>query len=289
MLDGCGVAVVCGGCPTGQDCVDNQCVSALPPSSADGGQCAPPTCTPDSKTHLCGSVTNGCGHTIACSCAAGQTCSGGVCGAPAPECSTPDGGVRCGSVENACGSASVTCAGCPGGQCVQGSCESCEPLSCGQATCGRLQNPCGESLNCGTCDSGTCYEGQCCNPMTCAELTDGGHGDCAPVSLGCGVTATCAPCGEGKVCSNHECVACNPKSCSDFGSAGCGHPDGCGKTVNCCAEGTTCQGSICCAPGEVAYSGSCCLPSCDPTQPPGPQMSCGQVIVCAPGMKGPPR
>jgi hypothetical protein len=288
-VDGCGVAITCGGCPTGEDCVATQCVPAAPPVAMDAGTCGAISCTPDSKTHLCGTVTDGCGHSMGCSCPAGETCSGGVCGALAPECTTADGGVRCSTAPNSCGSANVTCGSCPGGQCVQGMCTTCAPLSCGKMTCGKIQNPCGESMICGTCDSGSCYDGLCCTPSTCAEVNDGGPPDCAPVNLGCGVSKSCAPCPEGDVCTNHVCVACMPKSCSDFNNAGCGHSDGCGKTVNCCSKGTTCQGTICCDPGEVAYAGSCCLPSCDPNQPPGAQESCGQVIVCAPGQKGPPR
>jgi hypothetical protein len=288
-LDGCGVAITCGGCPTGEDCVGTQCMPAGPPVAVDAGKCGALSCSPDATTHLCGTVTDGCGHSMACSCAAGETCSGGVCGALAPECSAPDGGVRCSSAPNTCGSANVTCGSCPGGQCVQGMCTTCAPVSCGKVTCGKVQNPCGESMTCGTCDSGSCYEGACCSPSTCAEVSDGGPPDCAPVNLGCGVTKSCAPCPTGEVCTNHVCTACIPKTCGDFDNVGCGHGDGCGKTLNCCAAGTTCQGSICCAPGEVAYAGSCCLPSCDPNRPPGAQESCGQVIVCAPGQKGPPR
>ena len=84
-LDGCGVAITCGGCPSGEDCVATQCVAAGPPVSVDAGTCTALSCTPDSQTHLCGTVTDGCGHSMACSCAAGETCSGGVCGPLAPE------------------------------------------------------------------------------------------------------------------------------------------------------------------------------------------------------------
>lgn len=290
-IDGCGVAIACGGCPTGEDCVATQCVPTGPPVTEDAGACGALSCTPDPQTHLCGTVTDGCGHSMACSCAAGETCSGGICGAVAPECSTPDGGTRCASTPNACGSANVTCGTCPGGQCVSGMCTTCAPPSCGKLSCGKVENACGESVTCGTCDSGTCYEGQCCNPLTCAEASDGGPADCAAVNLGCGVSKSCAPCAAGEACTDHVCApyVCTPKTCDDFDDVGCGHADGCGKTLNCCAKGATCVGSLCCAAGEVAYAGSCCLPSCDPSEPPGVQESCGEVILCAPGQKGPPR
>jgi hypothetical protein len=45
---------------------------------------------------------------------------------------------------------------------------------------------------------------------------------------------------------------------------------------------------VCCGEGEIGYAGGCCAPGCDSTQPPGPQVSCGQVIYCA-GSGGGPR
>jgi hypothetical protein len=53
--------------------------------------------------------------------------------------------------------------------------------------------------------------------------------------------------------------------------------------------GTTCSGTVCCGEGEIAYNGGCCAPSCDPTQPAGTQVSCGEVIYCSAGSSGPPR
>ena len=289
-LDTCGVAVNCGGCPSGQDCVANRCVTGGPmeAGTADSGQCAPLTCSPNAQTKLCGTVTDGCGHTMACSCAAGQSCAGGVCGAVPPECTPPDGGVSCGSVQNSCGSGSVSCpATCTGAQqCVKGTCTACTPPACGQATCGQVSNGCGPAVSCGTCTtSETCYDGGCCTQQTsCAELQDAGLvTGCASVDLGCGVKKACMTCPGGEVCSNNQCVVCTAKTCTDFGNAGCGHSDGCGHTLNCCAAGTTCTGGLCCAPGEVAYNGSCCAPACDPTQPAGSQVSCGQVLFCTGG------
>jgi hypothetical protein len=78
------------------------------------------------------------------------------------------------------------------------------------------------------------------------------------------------------------CTACVPKTCANF-SGGCGHSDGCGNTLDCCAGGTACQNGICCGANQVNYNGGCCQPACDSTQPPGPQMSCGQVLYCSGG------
>lgn len=294
--DTCGVAVSCGGCAAGQDCVANTCVDAgtfqvdAGSTQTDAGQCAAPTCTPNSQTTLCGTVTNGCGQTKSCSCPAGQACQGGVCGSNPPECADSDGGLFCGSMANACGSGNVSCGSCTGlTECVNHVCAGCTPPTCGSAKCGSVNNGCGPAVTCGNC-AGTeeCYEGTCCTPSTCGEAQDAGMvTGCAPINVGCGVQKSCAPCQEGQVCTNNQCVACVPKTCADFGDAGCGHSNGCGNTLDCCSGGLTCQGgSVCCPPGQVAYNGSCCEPSCDPTQPAGSQISCGQVIYCTGGGSG---
>jgi hypothetical protein len=96
------------------------------------------------------------------------------------------------------------------------------------------------------------------------------------------------------VCTTNACTPCVPKTCASYGDAGCGHAVGCGstQTLNCCAAGTTCLGTICCPPGlvneggiccslgQVNYGGTCCTPQCDPAQPPGGQVSCGVTIFC---------
>jgi hypothetical protein len=71
-----------------------------------------------------------------------------------------------------------------------------------------------------------------------------------------------------------------PKTCANFGDAGCNHGDGCGNRLNCCGPETACVDNLCCNPGDVVYEGSCCAPQCDPGEPAGPQLSCGVVINC---------
>src|SRR5260370_28198237 len=102
------------------DCMGRQCLAASTVTPSDGAACATLTCTPDPQTHLCGNVTDGCGHTMDCSCAAGTVCTGGACTAPAPECSMADGGSVCRTVQNACGSGSIPFRNCPGRPCVEG-------------------------------------------------------------------------------------------------------------------------------------------------------------------------
>jgi hypothetical protein len=288
-VDSCGVAVNCGGCPVGEDCVGNQCVASGSASDAGSAStCSALTCAPSAQTHFCGTVHDGCGNSMQCSCPTGQACVSGVCAPPAPECDA--GGVaKCGSVVNACGSGNVNCGGCAGSnKCMGGMCTPCSPPSCGRATCGTVSNGCGPSASCGTCSaSEVCEDGGCCTPTTCGAALDSGVvPGCTPVDLGCGVKKSCKPCGAGEVCVNDVCQTCTPKTCADFGNTGCGHADGCGHSLDCCGTGTTCQSGICCAPGEVDYNGSCCLPGCDLDLSPGPQLSCGQVILCSGGPTG---
>ena len=76
----------------------------------DGGACVPVACT-----GLCGSLDDGCGHTVECGgCPTGELCGGG--GAP-----------------NRCGAG------------------PCTPSSCGQGACGQVPDGCGNTLECGGC------------------------------------------------------------------------------------------------------------------------------------------
>ena len=199
-LDACGVAVNCGGCSGGLVCVNGTCKvadagasTAAPTPERARRSPAIPTRAPRSA----GTVTDGCGHTMACACPIGQTCTGGVCGPLPPEC-TPDGGApSCGTVANACGSGSIACpAKCAGAtQCVRGACTACTPPTCDGRTCGSVSNGCGAAVTCGSCGSETCYDGGCCEPQTCAAALDAGAvSGCAPVDLGCGVKTACIKC-----------------------------------------------------------------------------------------------
>jgi hypothetical protein len=212
----------------------------------------------------------------------GEACVAGLCGPPPPECNAADGGIgsTCGARPNACGSGNVQCGGCAGGSaCMNGTCTACTLPSCNGAACGSVSNACGK-VNCGSCQSGEdCYDGGCCQPLTCASFPDAG---CDPVQVGCGRTKVCYNCpANTDICKANACVACQPKTCADFGNMGCGHSDGCGKSLNCCPLETTCEQGLCCPTGQVNYQGSCCQPQCDPSQPPGPQVSCGQIILCS--------
>src|SRR5260370_9318390 len=263
-------------CAAGTVCTGGACTAPAPECSmADGGS-------------VCGTVQTACGSgSIHCGNCPGGQCVQGMCiGCTPPSC----GNAHCGKASNACGQ-SISCGMCAAGsECVKGVCTACAPPTCGTATCGKASNACGQSTSCGSCSMGECYSGQCCTPLTCANANDGGPAtSCDPVSLGCGITKSCAPCGAGEACSNHKCIACVPKTCADFAAPSFGHGDGCGKMLDCCPQGTACKGEgLCCTSQEVAYNGSCCLPSCDPAQPSGAQLSCGQTIFRPPPQNGPP-
>jgi hypothetical protein len=277
-VDACGIAIGCGGCPAGDDCVNNACVPQAP---SDGGKsCGTLACSGQGQT-FCGTITDGCGHTKQCNCSMGQACIAGLCQPPPPECIAGDGGgSTCGNHPNACGSGNVQCGGCTGAgtTCMNGACVACTLPVCNGATCGSVSNACGR-VTCGMCSSGErCYDGGCCQPLTCADFPDAG---CDPVNEGCGKQEVCYNCPASDFCQANACVLCHPKTCTDFGNMGCGHSDGCGKTLDCCPLETTCQQGLCCPTGQVNYQGSCCQPQCDATQPPGPQLSCGQIILCS--------
>jgi hypothetical protein len=181
----------------------------------------------------------------------------------------------------------VSCGTCPANQeCYNGSCcteKTCaEILDAGGATsCLPVDVGCGKQRVCSPCSNSEVCEsdgGSCCQPKTCADFPNAG---CAPIDLGCGVKKTCYTCASSDFCQNGSCVPCVPKTCADFGNTGCGHIDGCGHRVDCCPLETTCQGTLCCPIGQVNYQGTCCQPTCDPNLPFGPQVSCGQVILCS--------
>jgi hypothetical protein len=232
--DGCGGAVQCGPCPTGQTCggggVPGHC------GAPDGGACSPISCA--SQNIGCGPAGDGCGNPIDCgTCPPGETCGGagilGHCGAPDSGVCTPSScaaqNVGCGPAGDGCGNA-IDCGACPssltcGGGGVPSQCGApdggyCVSLTCAQQQigCGPAGDGCGNLLDCGSCTpTQTCggggFYGQCgggqCVPLTCAQL---GYG-CGPAGDGCGNLLDCGSCSS-------------PQTCG-----GGGQPAQCGSTV----------------------------------------------------------
>jgi hypothetical protein len=268
--DSCGVAISCGGCPTGQQCVNNLCQAetASDAGTPDSG-CTPLDCNPNQNVNLCGTLSDGCGNTKQCSCPSGQQCYGGLCGTTPPECTPPDAGVdggpgaKCGSMTNACGSGDVQCGNCSGAtKCENNTCTGCTAPSCGPTTCGSVSNGCGPAVSCGTCGTNEdCYDGGCCTPLTCAQAQDAGLVQgCGPVELGCGQQKSCTSCGTGESCYNSVC--CTPLDCAGAADAGlvtgCDPVDlGCGQQKSCapCSNGQVCQNNACtaCVPLTCAH------------------------------------
>jgi hypothetical protein len=283
-IDPCGVVVSCGGCPAGNDCVNQACI---PQTTTDAGHaCGSLMCSGGGQS-FCGTLTDGCGHTMPCTCPAGQQCYSGLCMTPPPECADTDAGAACGAVPNACGSGNIQCGPCAGGAtCVKNVCTSCTPRTCtevldgGAATsCTPVDLGCGQKKSCLPCGAGdVCIaDGGCCQPKTCGDFPDA---SCGTVDLGCGITKACNTCNSADECVNNSCVPCQARTCANFPGGGCNLSDGCGHKLDCCPSDTACQGGLCCPKGQVNYQGSCCQPQCDNNQPPGPQESCGQIILC---------
>ncbi len=272
--DGCGHVLNC-------SCKNGACVAGV--CTAE-----PPECTVGDGGAKCGTAANACGSgTVTCNgtCAGDTKCMGGACTA----CTPPScGAATCGNATaNGCGP-TVSCGTCSGTSelCYNDSC--CTPGTCASvpadAGCNPVALGCGVQKSCSPCVSPeVCANNACCTPSTCAAAMDAGLvTGCQPIALGCGIQKSCAPCAGNEICQGDVCTACVPKTCANF-SGGCGHSDGCGNTLNCCGAGASCQGGLCCGANQVNYNGGCCQPACDPSQPAGPQMSCGQVLYCTGG------
>ena len=291
--DGCGKAIECGSCPSGQTCggagVNGQC--GIP----DTGGCTPRSCS--AQNIGCGPAGDGCGNATQCgSCPAGQTCGGagvnGQCGAPGAGACTPLScsaqNIGCGPAGDGCGN-QIQCGPCPTGQAcgaggVNGQCGApdggggaCSPLSCSaqNISCGWAGDGCGSALQCGGCPPGqTCggagVPGRCgtpeggapCSPLSCSAQNIG----CGPAGDGCGNAIQCGPCvggtcGGGGVpgqCGQPVTGQCTPQTCAEqnitCGPAG----DGCGNQIQCgtCTAGLTCGGGG--TPGQCG--GGVCIP-----------------------------
>jgi hypothetical protein len=193
--------------------------------------CTPATCTPPGGRY-CGTIGDGCFHTVACGdCPSGQLCEGGLC--------------------------------------VEG--PGCAPLACQLANatgqyCGKVGDGCGRAQDCGTCGganqrcstSGLCVADSGCVPLTCNA---GPSRFCGKVGDGCGGMLDCGDCAAPTTCAGGGIPSvCGDPSCKKIGClvAGggqyCGKiGDGCGGTLDC---GDTCPGGLACgAPSPGAADG----------------------------------
>jgi hypothetical protein len=138
-----------------------------------------------------------------------------------------------------------------------GETDGCTPTTCGAQgkNCGKVDDGCGGSLDCGVCPGilvcGAQSPNVCgCVPKTCTALGV----NCGQQSDGCGGLIDCGTCtapetcggsGKASVCGGVA-VTCKPKACADFPTGACGpQSDGCGGlTANCgsCTAPQTCGG-----------------------------------------------
>jgi hypothetical protein len=148
-----------------------------------------------------------------------QVCTSGCC--TGETCTAPP------TIQNGCATGGVVCRSacgpgydmCSGGACA---CHQAWDLACGTKMCGTVQNACGGTYSCGTCQAGyLCSSGNCvyqCNSITCPNGCCS-NGTCvAGTATGaCGTGGnTCASCGlsnNTNTCANQSCT-CVAKTCS---------------------------------------------------------------------------
>jgi hypothetical protein len=128
---------------------------------------------------------------------------------------------------------------CVGSARISGSTEilDCTPLTCDDVACGKHDDGCGGTLDCGEC----CVPKDVCNP-----------GDCGVIFDGCSGNIDCGPC-------------CEPLSCAQL-VIPCGiATDNCGNEIDCgpCPPETTPAPPACFGEGERCVNdGQCCAGLC---------------------------
>ncbi len=247
------------------------------------GQPAPPECLPvDDCTGRCGSLPDGCGGVLDCSCTDGEVCApGGLCTVPAcVVAGCVEQGAECGVVSDGCGG-TIECGECElpevcggGGdpnRCGLPGCpESCDGLD---AECGWVENGCSNGIDCGPCPEGEyCDDNRCigCEPASCETL----DAECGLVGDGCGDVLDCGECPEGEVCGAQEALRCGPcqkLSCDEL-EAECGDVgDGCGGTLDC----GQCPNDEVCGLDEPFKCAS--PPECEPLTCEAAEAECGEI------------
>jgi hypothetical protein len=288
----------CGTCAAGDPCVpSNPChqgtldCSGGVPKCADSGKplSAGATCGPG---QVCGSD----GSCVVCkagaSCDSKDVCKVGKidCTSGAPTCvesGNAPGGKSCGTGQvcnaGSCGSCSAGMACTPSNKCHAGT------LSCaaGTADCTDANKSVANGTACGNnlyCSNGNCVsctpDVSCMTPNPCKVGTT----SCASGVSQCMETGN-APngkgCGQGKVCNDGACVACNanmtcqPAACK-VGKTACGTGN-----AECMETGNAPDGSSC-GSGKVCNNGSCNACNDGAACDPGDQCKKG-VTSCSTG------
>lgn len=337
VSDGCGGHLKCAvRCPEGQGCGlvrPDKC--DVPPSSCTQKSAA------EACANKCGVVSDGCKGVHICTSANGGVSCGNdqhcveiatdaarnTCVATAPTCvalTCAQQNIECGPASDGCGSildCTVMAGGCAGGKtcgtgadsgkCVDPPPPACVSMGIVQActnTCGRVDDGCGNEINCESSPMTACPSGQTCGggatPGQCGsgtvctstDVSVACAGKCGTVSDGCGGSYTCNSGNGGSTCNSNlgeECIVghctapvCTAKTVAQACPGGGGHrscgvqPDGCGKTIDCggCAEDEAC------GLGGPSLCGA--LPTCQPASCAGKcgtmADGCGGTVTCSP-------
>lgn len=149
------------------------------------------------------------------------------------------------------------------GPCVPSTCETAG------ADCGVVADGCGQTLQCGGCDTGEVCGGggpnvcgtNPCTPKTCGQL----GAACGQLSDGCGSVLDCGTCPQDMVCGNEQIsFQCVPiGGTGGTGGAGTGGTGGTGTggtggTGSGCTPGEPCDDGNACTTGETCNaSGQC--------------------------------
>jgi hypothetical protein len=206
-------------CCAGSACTGGVCLPPMTPQEKmlefmifDLGSCVtPPMCTPKTCADVgnaCGSVADGCGNIITCTCPSGAACINGLCGGGCAPTTCAAQGFTCGMQGDGCGNI-LDCGSCPSGTCGGGG----KPGTCGIGTCtattctaqkvacGSIGDGCGNVIDCGLCPAGdVCVSGQC-QPPKCTPKTCVGQGfNCGNATDGCGNIISCGSCSGTQTC-----------------------------------------------------------------------------------------
>jgi hypothetical protein len=161
----------------------------------------------------------------------------------------------------------------------------CSPLHCSIGWCGPVDDGCGKTLDCGSCnptsepdlsggappaDMAACVPTRACVPgLSCGTINDG-----------CGTLLHCGDCaGDNRACSEsqpNECT-CVPRTCASV-NATCGrYPSGCNQVILICSEDRDlgCPAGTGTCGGGGAYTCGTTL-TCNPL-PKCPAKACGQI------------
>ena len=284
------------------------------PADSAGDACVPIACADEYGGRFCGTICDGCGHTLDCgeTCPyQGWTCQNNVCTGLTAVCTSfrcvdsSDESEYCGDVGDGCGGTLPCPLTCPkaGWICQDNVCVGppnvCTPVTCANGFydyCGDIGDGCGGTLHCPTtcpkggwvCDNNICVgPPDVCSKLTCqfpgadiCMLPQEVGSYCGDIGDGCGGTLHCpmnCPM-AGWVCEEGICLG-SATMCMPFPCESAGGDAYCGTINNCCGGTTECS-TICPKPGWTCVNNLCLGgPDCVKATctPPGGGAYCGTI------------